>query len=215
MKLRLAPAIAAAVTFLTLPAAAHAVGIEMGARLGANFANFRGDFADLVQTKGKLGLTGGPFVAFELVPHLALQAEALYSRKGARVASSVTDNNGNFLGSFDTFINVNYLEVPILVRGSVPLTPRLRATICAGPTLGFSLGGRVVTEVPGFADQKLTDLKSLDAGAAFGLGLSAGSGRRRFLVDVRYITGFGDIYDIKGNLESVNRVVSVMAGIGF
>jgi hypothetical protein len=200
---------------LCSPVVAHGLGIEKGVKLGANLANFRGEFADAANTKGKLGFVGGPFVAFEFAPHLAVQAEALISMKGAKTTTIDVNDAGIEVGSFTSTINVNYLEVPVLLRGTLLSTPRIRPMIYLGPALGFSVGGTVHDPAPGFGDQKLTDLRPVDVGAAFGIGVGAGMGHRRFLADLRYTTGFSDIYDISGNLASINSVFSLMVGIGF
>ncbi len=203
---------------VAVPVAAQAVALEKGIELGANFANFRGEFADFADTKGRLGFVGGPFVALRVAPDLAVEAQVLFSMKGAKMESELIDEGGNPRGTLKTFINVTYLEVPLLLRASFLPAARVQPMLYLGPTLGFTLSGRIHTDRLG--DAELTDLKPVDVGVAFGGGASTRLGGQRLIVDFRYTTGFTDIYhvdiDIFGaRAESINNVFSLMVGIGF
>jgi hypothetical protein len=206
---------------LAVPPAAHALVFEKGIKVGANLADFRGEFADFAHTKSKLGFVGGPCVALRVAPDLAVQVEALFSMKGAKISNVRMDEQGIERGTFDTFFNVDYLEVPVLMRGSLLPSARVQPMFYIGPTLGFTLGGRVTTDAPNLGDYKLTDLKPVDVGVTFGGGVSARWGPRRLLADFRYTTGFTDIYrnDMRTSFpctaESINSVFSLMVGVGF
>ncbi len=211
-------ALALLIVALSLPAAARALGIEKGVKLGANFADFRGEFADLAGTKGKLGFVGGPFLALAFAPDLAVEVEVLYSMKGAAYTSEAVDEAGNPLGEFDTFINVNYLEVPLLLRGSLPPVRHVRPMIYVGPTFGFTLGGSLTSQGPGIGDVELTNLEAVDSGAAFGVGAGFPLSGRRVLADLRYTTGFSGIFEpavIGPQAESINSVFSLTLGVEF
>lgn len=213
--LRLPAVLIALALALALPAASGAVGVEMGVKAGLNLANFRGEFAGLAGTGTKMGFLGGPFVAFSFAPDLALQVEALFSMKGAKISSEVVDEAGNPLGRFDTFVSVNYLEVPVLLRCSLLKSAPVQPILYLGPTVGIKMSGRVKSDFLAFDDRELQDLRTLDFGAAVGAGVGVKLGGRRLLADVRYTTGFADIYDIEGNAESINRVIALTAGITF
>ncbi len=206
---------------LILPVCAHALGIEKGVKLGVNYANFRGEFADLANTEAKLGLVGGAFVALDFASDFAVQLEALYSMKGAKVTAELVDDAGNPLGSFDSFFNVSYLEVPLLLRGTILPTRMVKPMVYVGPTFGFSLGGKLKNPAPGSGDEDLPDLEPVDVGAAFGVGASMSVAGRRLLADLRYTTGFTDIYKTDHSInsgpvaESINSVFTLMVGVGF
>jgi hypothetical protein len=128
MSLRRSIVIASVVASL-MPCAAGAMGIEKGVKAGVNLASFRGEFADLADAKIRTGFVGGAFVAFGFAPDLAVQVEALFSQKGAKFESVGMDEEGNPTGqTYDTFVKVNYLEVPVLLRGTLlrgaPVQPR-------------------------------------------------------------------------------------------
>ena len=200
---------------LLIPAAAGAVGIEKGVKAGVNLANFHGEFADIADPKMKAGFAGGPFVAFGFAPDLAIQIEALLSMKGAKLTSEETDRAGHPLGEFDTFVNLTYLEVPVLLRGTLLRTAPVQPMYYLGPTIGISLGGKVRSDAPGRLEYDLEDLNALDLGIALGAGVGFDLGGKKVLTEIRYTTGFTDIYDLEGNFDSINHVFSLTAGLVF
>jgi hypothetical protein len=201
---------------LLLPAAAGAMGVEKGVKAGVNFSGFRGEFADQIGTERKLGFVGGAFVAFDFAPDLAIQVEGLFSMKGMKVPSvDHTDEGGDPLGEFDTFVNLTYVEVPVLLRGTLLRTSPVQPMYYLGPTVGFSLGGKVQSGFSAIPDQDLTDLKAVDFGLALGAGAGFKLGGKKVLTEIRWTTGLADIYDIEDNLESINSVFSLTAGVAF
>jgi len=200
---------------LFAPAAAGAVSIEKGVKAGVNLASFHGEFADIADPKVKAGFVGGAFVAFGFAPDLAIQVEGLFSMKGAKLTSERTDNAGNSLGEFDTFVNLTYLEVPVLLRGTLLRTAAVQPMYYLGPTIGISLGGKAQSDAPGSRDYDLEELKAVDFGLALGAGAGFKVGGRKVLTELRYTMGLGDIYDLEGNLESINDVFSLTVGFAF
>ena len=200
---------------LLLPAAAGAVGIEKGVKMGVNLSDFRGEFADLVGTQHKLGFVGGAFVAFGFAPDLAIQVEGLFSMKGAKATSTRTDEGGNPLGEFQTFFNVNYLEVPVLLRGTLLRTSPVQPMYYLGPTVGLSLGGKVQSDLAGVREWDLTGLKAVDFGLALGAGAGFKVGGKKILTELRYTTGFSGIWELDDALESINDVFSLTVGLAF
>jgi len=201
---------------LLLPSAAGAMGIEKGVKAGADLSNFRGSFADLVDTKWKAGFVGGAFVAFGFAPDLAVQVEALYSMKGAKMSVQMTNSEGVPTGEFvDVFANVNYLEVPVLLRGTLLKGSPVQPMYYLGPTVAFSLGGKVESDDSRVQSEDIKDLKTVDFGLALGAGGGFKVGGQRVLTELRYTTGFTDIYDVSGNLESINQQLALTAGIAF
>lgn len=196
-----------------LPSAAGAMGIEKGVKAGVNLADFRGEFANFADPGVRAGFVGGAFVAFGFAPDLAVQVELLYSQKGAKFSGEGTDEEGNPTGALETSVKLDYLEVPVLLRGTLLRGAPVQPVYFIGPTAGFSLGGTAVSE--GLPDRDLDDLKSVDLGLAVGAGAAIGLGGRKVTAEFRYTTGFTDLYDLEGNAESVNNVFSFMAGITF
>ncbi len=208
-------AVAALIVGSLLPCAAGAVGIEKGVKAGVNLASFRGEFADLADPEIRAGFVGGAFAAFGFAPDLAVQVEVLFSQKGAKFTGEETDELGDPLGAYESVVKTNYLEVPVLLRGTLLRHSPVRPMYYIGPTAGISLGGTVETDLAGAADQDLEDLKAVDLGLALGAGVGFDLGGRKLTAEFRYTTGFADIHDLAGNAESVNSVFSFLAGIAF
>jgi hypothetical protein len=196
-----------------LPGVAGAIGIEKGVKAGVNLASFRGEFADIADPKVKTGFVGGAFVAFGFAPDLAVQVEALYSQKGAKFEGVRVDEGGNPRGPFETVVRVDYLEIPVLLRGTLLRGAPVHPVYFVGPTAGIDLGGTVETEH--FDDVDLKDLKGVDLGLALGGGAAFGLGRQKVTAEFRYTTGFADIYDLSGNAASINSVYSFLVGFAF
>jgi hypothetical protein len=197
------------------PAAAGAASIEKGVKAGVNLANFRGEFADIAHPKAKAGFVVGAFVAFGFAPDLAIQVEGLFSMKGAKGTGSNGGATGNYTGAFENTIDLRYLEVPMLLRGTLLRTAVVQPMYCLGPAIGISLGGKAQSDAPVRRDRDLTDLKAVDIGLALGGGAGFKVGGKKILTEIRYTTGFGDIYDIEDNAESINHVFSLTAALAF
>jgi hypothetical protein len=200
---------------LLIPATAGAMGIEKGLKAGVNLSGFRGEFADLVRTQNKFGFVGGAFVAFGMAPDLAIQVEGLFSMKGAKATSTRRDESGNPLGEHHTFFNVNYLEVPVLLRGTLLRTSPVQPMYYLGPTVGLSLGGKMQSDLAGVRDLDLTNLRTVNFGLALGAGAGFELGGKKVLTEIRWTTGLSGIWDSGDSLESINDVFSFTAGVAF
>jgi hypothetical protein len=84
-----------------------------------------------------------------------------------------------------------------------------------GPTFGLDLSGKYTAETLGIVDEDLEDVKTLDVGLALGAGAGFELGGKKVLAELRWTTGFTDVYDLEGNLESINQVFSLTAGVAF
>lgn len=208
MKIRKLLALLALAGLLLAPS--RAASFEKGIRAGVDLASLGGDFGEMVGLDPKAGFTGGGFVAFPLHPVVALQVEALYTMKGAKATAMHTDDAGNLSDPFTTYFDYHYLDVPILLRLSPWPGWRIRPMVFVGPDFGVSLGGRI--HGGGFA-QTLHDFKAVDAGWSGGVGLRWPMAGVTALGDLRYTRGFADLWDIRGNLESVNSVFSLTVGV--
>lgn len=176
-----------------------------GVKAGVNFANlnFEGEDAD-VNFDRRTGLVAGLFVVVPTNSQFALQAEALYSQKGAQFEED----------GFTSKVKLNFLEVPVLARFSTPASNGTSFHVFAGPSLGFKLSAEAVDSFGG--EEETTDLdddvKSFDLGLVLGAGVEFG----RFIVDGRYSWGLTDINnDDTEDVKVKTRTFTVMAGFRF
>lgn len=169
---------------LALPAAAQTT---YGVRAGLNVSDFVGfdDEAALggFDTSPSLGFVGGVFAEVPVTPQFAVRPEILYAQKGFTVEAF----------DLNRAINVDYVEVPVLARVGVPLSPTLGAGLLVGPAFAFKVN-------ESFDDGELASFDGGDAFEAFDLGLALGVevGSGPFFVDLRYTPGLLDIVEGDG-----------------
>jgi hypothetical protein len=175
------------------------VKITKGIKAGLNSSKFTGD--DVSDLKSKSGFIGGVFVRVGVLGIVAVQPELLYTQKGAKIDSASTKIT----------YNVNYLEIPLLVRVDIPFVI-VRPFLYGGPTLGFKLSAKTKTEQNGQTNEAdINEAKSSDTGIALGVGADLNVlGFGSIVVDLRYTKGLSSFVD-PGNVK--NEVFSAMVGI--
>lgn len=174
---------------------------SIGPELGVNFSKFGKDADD---TEYVSGLLGGGFLTYSIRNTHAFTAKVLFSQKGARDAAA----NVN--------AQLNYIEVPVIVRVFFNREGTLRPNIFAGPSFGFlnsvkaKVGDGDYEKVDNFEDAYNT----FDVGLGLGLGLNIKiGGEVYFIVDTRYTYGFSDLTKADGDVN--NQAVAVSAGLSF
>ena len=192
-------------SLLLLPLVAEAQS-TIGVRAGVNASTWSGDETNL--TEGRLGFTGGLVGRYAITPTVGVQAEALYSQKGVREV--VSDN------TVSTY-KLDAIDIPVLVRLGVPLSPFADAGAFVGPT--FSIP---VNAARDFADDRVS-ISDLDAKTTYGITAGVDFYSGPFGVDLRYTTGLSDAFGSEltsggqlGRFEGVkNQVLSATLGYRF
>jgi hypothetical protein len=108
-------------------------GLWGGVTLGGGFFEHDGTGADGVQTsrESKLGFAAGGHLSYDLHQRIALYAEVLFATKGSHQF---------FSGEKRYSYTENYLELPLLVRVSLPsIKDRLVPFVTAGPMVAVLL----------------------------------------------------------------------------
>lgn len=182
---------------------------DAGVKLGLNITSISSDIFDL---GNQANLIAGGFVVVDPANPLAFQIEALYAQKGA--SSDVPGLDG---------VEVDYLEVPVLVKFQLPFGGQVLPVAYGGPTFALKLreevntfGGFDVTDFVGDA------FETFDAGFALGGGvdLQNVSSLGTVVVDLRYTIGLSNLSD-RFNIGGTdaddlqNRVFSLMVGLLF
>lgn len=193
-------------TALALAAAPAAAEAQSGFGIvgGVNFATFSGD--DAGDAGHRTGLLLGGFAAIPLGNVLTFRPEVVYTQKGATFETAGVEQG----------LQLDYIEVPILLRIGVPVGMGLHAL--AGPTMAFELscssdleGGGV--DVSGDCGDD-EDRKSFLVGFQAGAGVDLPLGATVLSLDGRYTFDLESFLDeAAGDLS--NRVWSVTASVGF
>lgn len=202
--------LAIAVIFVAaLAAATPAFAQRFGVTAGATMSEINSSGAESLNVllTDKLEPVGGVLFTVDASTHIAIQYEALYSVKGTRFSA-----NGR-----RTDVNLNYLEMPLLVRVSPAVDGPMRwLRLFGGPYVGRLLGARVHAGAEPSRDLEINDWD-------FGWVAGVGADFNRFRVDFRYGGSFSDLNpdftDIvpepTNGVTFRNRTFTLLAGFMF
>jgi hypothetical protein len=119
--------------------------------------------------------------------------------------------------SYDLSIEINYLEVPVLMKYKILPEGDYTPSLFAGPYVAFQMSakGSATVEVDGVSqteEMDMEEVKSIDLGITFGgsLGIKVGSGR--IILDIRYSFGLTKIAD---DTDAKNSAFTLMLGYAF
>ncbi|HET6224716.1 MAG TPA: porin family protein [Bacteroidia bacterium] len=99
----------------------------VGVKVGANFSNVYDKNGQPFHTESKLGLATGLMLAIPIGKYIGLQPEVLFSQKGFKATSTVTDN------AYVLTRTSNFIDVPFMLAAK--LAPFL--TLLAGPQYAY------------------------------------------------------------------------------
>jgi hypothetical protein len=151
----------------------------------------------------------GGYVAFNLFDSFYLQPEALFSMKGTKQ----NDPESGIRGRLEERWTLTYLEIPV-VAGF-----RFRSIhLIAGPSFGFYLDGKYVSEFKGGPNDGQKNEESFDDGRIEGtdMGLIFGAGYtlKGVSLEARYAVGLANILPAnEDNVKLKNRVLQFMLGV--
>jgi hypothetical protein len=124
--------------------------------------------------RSSTGFAGGFFVAIPVAKSLVVEPELLYTNKGAGIEGTGTS------------FNLNYIEIPVLLR--YEFTPDGGPFAYAGPYIGFNVKCNTVVDtlpVP-CADQQV------EANTSFGGAIGVGFQKQAWGFDIRYEYDFSE-----------------------
>lgn len=177
--------LAAAISLLAFTTASAQLKMSSGLKTGLSMATVYGD-----DTRGadmKPGFIGGLVFAFNINDAFAIQPEVLYCQKGTQNEDS----------SLTIKVKLDYVEIPVLMKLTLPTTGSMRPFLYAGPAFAFKVSAKmgVSSSGSGSVDMDIENVKSTDLGLTVGGGLSFGLSRSRLSLDVRYTRGLQEFAD--------------------
>lgn len=158
---------------------------------GLSLATFHGDlpFSPLVPNDYRSAGGGGLAVTFGTGAWL-FQPEVLYVSKGTSLRrSELTDAGGSVVGTIETNLVVNYLEVPLLARLGFRSQGTVSPYLIGGPTVGFRTSQDYQVAGAIQSSNEIGFFHPMDLGVALGSGFELGRGAHRGLFEVRYTIG--------------------------
>ena len=178
---------------LSVSAAHAAPRSGWGLKAGPNFATYKGDDVDGVQTK--VGGMGGAFFERRLSGNFTWRAEALIVSKGFEEESA----------GVVTSSTLGYLEFPILFVVNFPVSESALFNVFAGPTFNFNFMEELY-------DQFGVNVEAFEFGGVLGAGAEFDVGSIAIVVDARYEIGMTSAFE---DVDAKSRVFGVLAGVKF
>lgn len=148
----------------------------VGVKAGIGLSGFSGK--DASELNPNYSFSGNAFYAQHFTPFFAIQPELLFIRKGCSLRGTP---GGTFL---------SYLEIPILLKGTLPTKGSLKPFVYAGPSLGILLAAKA--EVSGFIEDSWDvkdEMNTIDFGIALGIGTDIKVGPGNIVIEFRYEPG--------------------------
>ncbi len=181
--------------------------LSFGIKGGTNIAEFSfKDNGTNINQESINGFTFGAVLEIGLGGNIFLQPEAVFIQKGSKVQVLTEDNK----------VNVNYLDIPVLLKMKIINSNVFNVNLLAGPSFGLALngeetmGGQTVDVNFGGED----GLKRLDLGINAGGGIAANLGSIGVFGDVRYLFGVSNISE-DNNREIKNKGLNLSVGLMF
>lgn len=190
---------------LTVPVFAQ---ISFGLKGGVNVAEFslKEQGATVPQSTVN-GFTLGAVVEIGITDNIFIQPEAIFLQKGSELNTSITGLT----------TNVNYLDIPVLLKIKLINTDLLNINLLGGPSLGLALNGEETTAGGQTVDINFggeNGLKRFDLGINAGGGVGINLGSIGIFGDVRYLFGVSDISE-DANREIKNKGLNLSVGLMF
>ncbi|MCK4321302.1 PorT family protein [candidate division WOR-3 bacterium] len=189
----------AIVLVLLFSTSVFAQGLTFGVKGGINYNKFFGENSE--GSEWKLGFAAGAVAAFDVTDMLIIQPEVLYSMKGSGIEG------------VDASWDLTYIEIPVLLKYSIPMDGMIAPNLFIGPSLGILISSEV-TLADVTVDAK-DETKSIDFGVVFGAGVDFDLGTGKVTIDGRYTYGFTSIDDTGLDADIKNGGLSVFVGYLF
>jgi len=187
----------ALVTFMGLMPALEAAGrFGFGVQGGFAFANHwsteekSGDYT--VESGIKGGFGGGALAMFRINDLFSLEADILYVKKGSNQTISIP---GFPYGDIKVKYQLDYVEIPLLVRVNPLPRAKIQPSLAVGPYLAFLTAKRYIYRISGIGswEDEIKGIKSTDYGITFGTGLNIPAKVCGLRIEYRYSMGFVDL----------------------
>ena len=184
--------------------------VYIGLKAGSGYSNFglhpteririyyEGFFNDEPVSFTRHSFVGGAFILFRLRPHLSLQTEVLYAKKGS----------GGGLGPRTEWM-LDYLEIPLLIRADVSIAHSTSFFILGGFESDININSkyRIYNSGGESFDFNIGNVKPLDWGAVAGSGISYLFKKVMLSLEMRYTFGLNSLVDAEIEFtDSSNRI---------
>ena len=191
--------------------AAHA-GTAFGIKGGVSLSHVN---AQLFDTSNRTGFVGGAYATFDLSPMIGVQPELLYVRKGATLFSSNVTLGGFTFGRVGSTLDVDYVEIPVLLRLSATGAGPVDLRLLAGPVASLKVSEKVSTTGLIGVSLSSDEVKTSDFGLAVGGAAAVRNGNIKVVGEGRYTFGLSNISDLPFGGDVKNGAFYATLGLEF
>lgn len=202
----------AAATLCAVLAGGAVAGVSMGLKGGVSVSKVN---ADLFSTDNRAGFLGGLYMGIDLSPNIGLQPELLYVRKGASLFNTELTWNGHVYASVGTNLDVDYVEVPVLLKLHTADAGPVNLRLLAGPVVSFK--AREALSTTGLLGFHLptNQVKTSDIGLAGGIGAAVKNGNMKLVAEGRYTLGLANVSSLPYGGDVKNGAIYATVGLEF
>jgi len=211
---------------------------SLGIKAGANFStlSLTSEVKNDFDNNMLVGYQVGGLVDVQFGGMFAVQAEALYVRRGSSFRSKIDVNGVTFINetvTFDNFgqytsaIQLDYVDIPIMLKYNFR-GRGVSSYVMAGPHINFAVGARMANQKLESANDTETannrnlnigsgrndTIRSSDFGISIGAGLAFELDYGHIILDARYYLGMANISNSNDPRHKTNNR-SLMINIGY
>ncbi len=171
--------------------------VYYGARVGLNLATLTGDRTDDAKLKGGLNLGAVVGLRISDATPLFLESGLYFTQCGAN-------------GKDDYEVNLNYLEIPVLIKYGFQATDEISVLPYIGPTFRYGVGGKIKDgkeSESSFGDKKYSR-------PDVGIKIGCGAEWNKLYLELGYQFGVTNILD-DDNKSQHNGALFVNFGVNF
>lgn len=210
--------------FLLFVSPSYAQTITGQIRLGSSITSFSGQSQSTISPRA--GLTAGVSLGYDFYNGLIIQADILYTTKGAYLEGEIdVDDDGIPDVPIRARSDLTYLDVPLLLVYRFQNKGTVHPRFFVGPSVNLKLNSKIRFGPPGGELSQTEDddsIKRLDYGGVAGAGLDIEVGSQIVTVEVRGILGLSTINKPQEAVgpnptssEFKNTGVVILLGIAF
>ena len=176
--------------------------MRFGVAAGATYAQLGGE--DATDAFGaRIGIEAGLVCRIPIAGFWSAHGELLYAQQGA-----VLDRAGG-----KRSLLFDYAVLPAGLSYTAPLGSTFEVYVAGGGFISYVSRSSVQSDAAQAELQKITDLRSIDAGVQAGLGMMMSVGRMTLLVEAQYRHGLTGVHDDADPLDLRTRTISAKTGI--
>jgi Outer membrane protein beta-barrel domain len=145
-----------------------------------------------VESSIKAGFAAGALAVFRISRIFSLEADVLYVKKGSNQTISIP---GFPLGDIEVTYELDYIEVPLLLRTHLFPSAKIQPTLAGGLCLAFLTAKEYNYRIAaiGNVEAEIEGIESTDYGFTTGVGLDIPADVCSLRFEYRYSMGFVDL----------------------